>query len=288
MNLREALKKKLTQNEMLKLRAAFDVIGTIAVIEISRELIRKQKVIAETLLSLHKNIRTVAKKEDIHKGRFRTQKVKILLGEKTKETACKENNVRLKLNIEKAYFSPRLSTERKRIMHLVKPGESVLVMFSGIAPYVCVIAKNTKATEVYGIEANPAAHKYALENVMLNKIKNAKLFLGDVRKIVPKLNKKFDRILMPLPKQASDFLNTALDAAKKGTVVHFYDFEHETEFKLGEQKIVSACRKAKKKCKIIGTFKCGQHAPRIYRICIDFKVLYNSTTQGKFPLDTGH
>ncbi len=272
MNLREALKKKLTLSEMQNLKAAFDVIGTIAVVEVPRELVKKQKVIAETLLGLHKNLMTVVKKAGVHKGKFRTQKVRMLAGEKTKETICKENNACFKLNIEKAYFSPRLSTERKRIMELVKPGESVLVMFSGIAPYVCVIAKNTKASEVYGVEANPAAHKYALENVMLNKIKNAKLFLGDVRKVVPKLNKKFDRILMPLPKQASDFLDCALAAAKKGAVVHFYDFEHETEFDKGKEKIVGACKKAGKQCKIIGTFKCGQHAPRIYRICIDFKV----------------
>jgi hypothetical protein len=39
-----------------------------------------------------------------------------------------------------------LSTERKRISELVKPGEKVLVMFSGAAPYVCVIAKKTNRT----------------------------------------------------------------------------------------------------------------------------------------------
>ena len=48
-----------------------------------------------------------------------------------------------------------------------KPGEKVLVMFSGCAPYPVVIGRNTKAKEIYGIELNPLAHKFAEENVMI-------------------------------------------------------------------------------------------------------------------------
>ncbi|MBD3313879.1 class I SAM-dependent methyltransferase family protein, partial [Candidatus Woesearchaeota archaeon] len=195
MKLREALKEDLTEEELSKLKASFDVIGSIAIIDVPEELESKEKLIAQTLLDMHKNIDTVAKKAGIHKGEFRTQKLKIIAGKRSKETEAKENNVRLKLHAENVYFSPRLSTERKRIAELVKTGESVLVMFSGCAPYVCVIAKNSEAKEVYGVEINPAGHEYGLENLRINKIDNAKLFNGDVRDAVPKLKKKFDRIL---------------------------------------------------------------------------------------------
>ena len=229
MRLREALKDKLNEKELSILKTGFDTIGSIAIIEIPPELVKKEKAIANELIGIHKNIVTVAKKVGIHSGEFRLQKLKVIAGKKTKETEYKENNVRLLLNVEKVYFSPRLSTERKRIMEKVKPGETVLVMFSGCGPYVCVIAKNTKAKEVYGVEINPIAHEYAEKNLLLNKIRNARLFLGDVRKIIPKLKKKFDRILMPLPKGAENFLDVALRAGKKGTIIHFYDFEHEND-----------------------------------------------------------
>ena len=81
-----------------------------------------------------------------------------LAGFDTKETIHKENNVRLKLNVEEVYYSARYSTERKRIMQLVKPGEDILIMFSGAAPFVCVLSKNTKAKEIIGIELNPIGH----------------------------------------------------------------------------------------------------------------------------------
>jgi tRNA (guanine37-N1)-methyltransferase len=271
--LKEALKGKLTEKQLLLLVKSFDVIGSIAIIEIPKELEKKEKLIAETLLNLHKNILTVAKKVGIHKGVFRTQNLKIIAGEKKKESEYKENNVRLKLNAEKVYFSPRLGTERKRVMEQVKKGENVLVMFSGCAPYVCVIAKNTKAKEIVGVEINPTAHKYAEENLKLNKISNARLYLGDVRDIVPKLKEKFDRIAMPLPKGGEDFIDIAIGAAKKGAIIHFYDFLHADSFGLAKEKVKSACKKAKKKCKISKTVKCGQFGPRIFRICVDFKVM---------------
>jgi tRNA (guanine37-N1)-methyltransferase len=271
-SLKEALEAKLTKTQLEHLKRAYDVVGSIAILEIPKELLKKQKVIAEAVLGLHKNVKTVVKKAGIHSGKYRTQKMKILAGEKTKVTEYKENKVRLRLDVEKVYFSPRLSTERLRIANLVKKGESVLVMFSGCAPYPCVLAKNSEPKEIYGIEINPAGHKFAEENVRLNKISNVKLFKGDVRKVVPKLGKTFDRILMPLPKSAEDFLDVALSAANKGTIIHFYDFLHRDEFQKAVAKIEKACKKAKKKCKVLAITKCGQHAPRVFRICVDFLV----------------
>ncbi|MCX8147126.1 MAG: 50S ribosomal protein L11 methyltransferase, partial [Candidatus Woesearchaeota archaeon] len=229
MKLKELLKEKLTEKEISLLRASYDTVGSIAIMEIPKELEKKEKIIANAIMQLNKNIKTVAKKSGVHEGKLRTRKVKIIAGEKTKETEYKENGVRLKFDIEKVYFSPRLSTERKRIAGLVKRGESVLVMFSGCGPYICVIAKNSKAKEVYGVEINPIGHKYAEENVRINKISNAKLFLGDVREIVPRLSKKFDRIVMPLPRGAENFLDVALNAIKKNGTIHFYDFEEEKD-----------------------------------------------------------
>ena len=88
-----------------------------------------------------------------------------------------------------------------------------------------------------------------------------------------KPTKKFDRIIIPLPKSAEDYLDLALTKAKKGTVIHFYDFLNEKEFDLAKQKVEKACKKAKKKFKILNLVKCGQFAPKTYRVCLDFKIL---------------
>ncbi|HII14765.1 MAG TPA: class I SAM-dependent methyltransferase family protein [Nanoarchaeota archaeon] len=268
-NLAEALQGKLTPKELVLAPRAFDVLGDIAIIEVDKRLAKKEKAIARVLLDLNKYLKVVAKKAGVHSGVYRTQKLKILAGEKRKETTCRENNVLLNLNAETCYFSPRLSTERLRVAKLVKEGESVLVMFSGVAPYPCVIAKNSAAKEVYGVEINPDAHKYALENIKLNKLLNVRVFCGDVRKIVPELGMKFDRIVMPLPKSAADFLDVAKAAAKQGAVVHIYEILNTDDFPAETMKRVKA---QFPNAVMLDAVKCGAYGPGIIRGCVDFRV----------------
>lgn len=272
-DLKTKILAKLTKKEQEHLKTSFDHVGTIAILEIDHAIEKKEKIIAQALLEMFPSIKTVLKKAGSHEGTFRTQKMELLAGIDTRETCHKESGTRLWLDVEQVYFSPRLSTERKRIFEQVKKGESILVMFSGCAPYPCVIAKHTSAKEIIGVELNSIGHQYGLKNVAANKLKNITLYEGDVRVVVPKLNKTFDRILMPLPKSAEEFLDVALAASHKGTIIHCYDFLHEDHFEDAIRKIENACEIAGKKCKILGVFKCGQHSPRTFRICVDFKIL---------------
>lgn len=270
---KESLQNILTKKELQLLGTSFDVVGNILVLELPKRLEKKEKHIAKAFLNL-KNIHTVVKKASPHKGKLRIQKYKILAGKRKKETIHRENNALIKLNIDQTYFSPRLATERLRIAKQIKKGEEVLVMFSGCAPYILVIAKNAKPKTIYGIEINKKAHAYALESIKLNKINNVSLLQGDVRKVMPKLKKKFDRILMPLPKTGEDFLDLAFNVSKKGTIIHFYDFSKQEVFPQHSiNKIKKICKKLNKKFEVLKSVKCGQYAPREFRVCIDFKVM---------------
>ncbi|MBI2657076.1 class I SAM-dependent methyltransferase family protein [Candidatus Woesearchaeota archaeon] len=271
-NLKYYLKTKLSAKELQLVPTSFDVVGDILIFsEFPRELVKKEKLIGSLILENYHHIKTILKKTKKYSGKFRTAKLKVIAGEKRKVTTHKENNVFIELDVEKVYFSARMASERKRVASLVKPNESVLAMFSGSGAYPLVIAKNTKCREVYGVEINPAAHRYALENVKKNKLENKiKLFLGDADKIVPRLKKRFDRVLMPLPKGGEKFLGLALRNLKSRGTIHFYTFEHEDEIYKAEGKAWNACKKAGKRCKILETVKCGQYSPRFYRVCVDF------------------
>ncbi len=271
--LKDTLTKKLNKKELSLLKTSYDVVGDIAIIEIPEGLEKKEKIIGESIINHHKNIKVVCKKSGIHSGRFRIQKLKIIAGEKRKETIYRENNVQIKLNPEEVYFSVRLSTERKRIANLVKKNENVLVMFSGVAPYPIVIAKNSNASHICGVELNKKAHKYAIENIKLNKIKNVELFQGDVRKIVPKLYKVFDRIIMPLPKGSENYLDVALKTVRKGTMIHLYIFLQEKDIPQIREKIKEICKINTKTIKIIDIVKCGQYSPFTFRVCFDIRIM---------------
>ncbi len=270
MRLKDALKGKLTESELALLRG-FDVVGDIAIMEVPRELAKKEKIIAQTLLKLLPYIKVVVKKKGGHTGVYRKQPVQIISGQKRKTTMHKEHGLTFALNVETCYFSPRLSTERLRIAQQVKAGEQVLVLFSGVAPYVLVIAKHSKAARVYGVEANPAAHRYAAQNVQLNKLGHKVVVMkGDAKKAIPKM--RFDRIVMPWPQRADAFLDVALKAIKKGGTIHYYDFQPEGDFSEAKQLVLNACKKAAKRCTILRTVECGQVGVRVYRVCVDVKV----------------
>ncbi len=276
--LKENLTAHLSSEELHIVKTAHDVIGSIAIIEIPKDIEPHEHMIAQTLLESNPQIKTVLKKAAIHDGTFRTQKMTYLAGVDTKESIYKENGVRLTLNVEEVYFSVRLSTERKRIAEQVGHGEEILVMFSGAAPYPVVLSKQTSAKSILGIEINPAGHRYGEENVRLNKCKNVSLICGDVHTVIPQLLKenpglRFDRIVMPLPKTADEFLTDALSVAKQGTFIHFYDFLPESDFDEAKKKIAEACTHAGVSYRILRVVKCGQHAPHVFRICVDFILL---------------
>ncbi|MDO8510702.1 MAG: class I SAM-dependent methyltransferase family protein [Nanoarchaeota archaeon] len=270
----ELLKGKLTAKELELLPRTQELVGEILILEIPDELKKKEKIIAEAYLKANKHIFTVVKKSDIHTGQFRTRKVTVLAGKKTKETVHHENGIELKLHLERTYFSARSGSERLRIAQLTKSGEEVLVMFSGAAPYPLVIAKNSEARHVYGIELNPEAHTYALENVLLNNLQDRVTILhGDVKRKIPPLKKRFDRVVMPLPKTGEQFLDLALLKAKKGAFIHLYSFLDETEIDAYAKKVKEICNKLGYSVKVLDKVKCGQFSPGVFRVCLDMKVL---------------
>src|SRR3989338_1263355 len=116
----EILKEKIPKKLLSLLPKAFDSIGDIIIFELKEELEPYEKEIAQAYLTCYKNTKVVAKKACIYKGVFRAHKISILAGEKRKETTHTENKIKLKLNVEEVYFSPRTANERMRIAEEIK------------------------------------------------------------------------------------------------------------------------------------------------------------------------
>lgn len=267
-SIKEALVDKLTPKEASALPRSFDVIGDIAILELSDDLESKKKVIGDALLKTLKSIRVVAAKRTPVDTEYRLRRLEIIAGENRKETIHKEYGCIYKLNVESTYFSPRLGSERMRVVSQIKEGERVLVMFAGVGPYPILAAKKAKPKEVYAIELNPEAYRYLQENIRINKV-DVKPILGDAKTEAKKLG-KFDRIIMPLPKGAVDFLDPALNALNPLGIIHFYDFSSsENESK---KKVTELCERLGYRINVINAVKCGSYAPDTFRICVDFQV----------------
>ena len=247
--------------------ASYDVIGNIAVLKFDGEKQKEKKKIALNLLK-QKNIKTLLEKLEKVKGRLRTYKTKYLAGIKTKETIHKESGCRFKLDVEKCYFSPRLSNERLEIASKINKKDKVLVMFAGVAPYSIVIAKKTKA-RVVSVELGKKCCKYAKENTKLNKLNNIEILQKDVKKL--RLKEKFDVIVMPRPQLRDSFLKEAFKFAKKSCRIFYYDFG--TEIGKILERVYRESRKAGKKIEVLKVKRAGDIAPFKYRWRVEFKVV---------------
>jgi tRNA (guanine37-N1)-methyltransferase len=274
------LKKEVEAfSELEKLKderpSSFDIIGHIAIIEVPERLKRKKKIIAKVIMELNKHIKTVLEKASERKGVYRIRKYRFLAGEKNFETIHKEYGCVFKLDPTKVYFSPRELTERQRIASQVKENEVVMVMFAGVGPYAIQIAKKQpKVKEVIAIEINPVAVKYAKENVLLNKVQDkVKVIEGDVREKCKDFYGKCDRVVMPLPKGAEDFLDIAVKCLKNKGYIHFYNWGTEPNIFENAEKIVQEkLGNLGVKYKIINKRKVLPYAPRKWKICLDIYV----------------
>ncbi len=275
-NLREVLRGKLSKRELGYLVKSFDSVGNIAVIEIPPELEKKEKVVGEALLSVNPRFETVCKISGAHKGSFRIQPVKVIAGKRNKTALYIESGCRMKVDLGKVFFSPRLSHERERISKLIKKGEVVGAFFAGVGPFPLVFAKNSPMEKAIAIELNPHAVKLMRENIALNKAQEkVEPVLGDVNKLAStKFRGKFDRAVMPLPKDAGGFLEaTMLSIKPSGGVIHFYQFSPTDDpFSGPLKRIRETASKLGLKTRVLRKKMVRSFSAQTIQVVVDFRV----------------
>jgi tRNA (guanine37-N1)-methyltransferase len=225
--LAEVLQKRLPSHLLANVPRALDIIGDITIIEIPPELKAHERLIGEAVLGTHKNIRTVLAKASAVTGTYRLRQFNVITGENRTTTVYKEHGCKYQVDIAKAYFSPRLSHEHKRVASLVQKGETVVDLFAGVGPFSVLIAKTVKDVKAYAVDLNPEAIGLLERNARLNRVENRVFPIrGDARQIVEnKLTEVADRVIMNLPERAIEFVDAACRAVKPaGGVIHFYGF----------------------------------------------------------------
>ena len=275
--LKRVLQDIISEEENKQLISAFDQIGDIIIVRIPDSLISKKQIIGKTLLEQVSTANSVFYQSSPIEGDFRTRQLEIIAGEDKTQTEYKENGCRFIVDVEKAFFSPRLSTERERIAGLVKDKEIVINMFGGVGMFSLLAAKNTACT-VYNIDLNPVAAHLCKENVQINKLKGDVISLnGDATKIInEQLVGKADRVLMLLPERSDEFLESALNGLKNKGIIHYYSHMHadkkQDAAKLSEEHFMSV---NKTNAEIITSRNVRPVGPRFYQTVVDVEITKN-------------
>jgi tRNA (guanine37-N1)-methyltransferase len=277
-DLKSNLRGRLSPELITYVPSSFDVLGSkghsIAIIEIPKEIEEYEIVIADTLMQIHRNVKSVLAKKSERFGEHRLRDYRLILGNPNTEIIHKESGCIFKLDPRVTYFSARESSERERICNQIKSPEEVLVLFSGVGPFPICIAKHKKDTKCTAIELNPDAHQYCLENIILNKVQGrVTALLGDVREICPTLNMQFDRVLTPLPKGAHHFLDMTIPMVRSDGVLHFYHWAPDDDpYSAAFKFVVDAADEFGRVCEFLGGFRVAKYSPGIRKVRIDVRI----------------
>ena len=187
------------------------------------------------------------------------------------ETVHREYGHEFLLDLAAAYFSPRLATERHRVVEQVEPGEQLFDMFAGVGPFA-IPAASAGAT-VVACDLNGAAVSLLRENVERNDVTDRITTLeGDVREAAADYHGWADRLIMNLPHSADDFLETAVALAGDECVIHYYDIQHEDDpFGAGVAAIRSAAEPAYE-VHVEAEHVVRSYAPHEVNVCLDIRL----------------
>jgi tRNA (guanine37-N1)-methyltransferase len=277
--LRKVLSEFLSPDELVHISNSYDILGNIAILRITSASRKHDQLIADAVMNVHKNVKTVlAQTSSVH-GDFRLRKLEYIAGENKNTTIHKESGCLFSVNVGECYFSPRLLCERMRIAKQVGKGEIIVNMFAGVGCFSIVIAKHSDAEKLYSIDINPTAVQNMQENIRLNGVYEKVIpIFGDAKEVIKKrLCRVADRVLMPLPKKAFEYLPYALLALQNaGGWIHYYDFEYA---KTNEDPVVKVKSKVAKKLGSLGVafeILFGRvvrtTGPNWYQIVLDIKI----------------
>jgi tRNA (guanine37-N1)-methyltransferase len=139
-----------------ELPRSFDVVGDIVLVRVPKSLEARRKEIGAALLSFVPGARVVGADRGVH-GPERRREVEAIAGHGPWRTRHRENGIDFEVDLERAYFSPRLAREHERVAEEVVRGDRVYDLCCGVGPFSVTIARDGRAREITAVDANPAA-----------------------------------------------------------------------------------------------------------------------------------
>lgn len=254
--------------DILGWKPTYERLGDIVILD--EDDPERAREAAEAVMASDVRAATVVNRASKVKGERRVREWDVLAGDGT-ETLHREYGTEFLVDIADVYFSPRLATERHRVVEAVQSDERFFDMFAGVGPFVIPAAK--RGATCVGVDVNPAAVAYLRENAARNGVTDRVTAIeGDVRE-VQGYDGWADRIVMNLPHSADEFLDTAVRLAGETCTLHYYDIQSdEDSFEPGERAIRAAAGD-EYTVEVTNERIVRSYAPHELNVCLDIRLV---------------
>jgi len=212
-----------------ELPRAFDVVGDIVLIRLPESLDPHAPEIGQALLEFVPSARLVGRDRGVH-GADRVRTIERLAGAGGWRTRHRENGIEFDVDVERAYFSPRLAREHERVASDVGDGDEVYDLCCGVGPFALMIARAARATRVTAVDANPAAiellrataGRYAFGARIDSVEARIEEFLPSARPV--------SRVILNLPHEGIKYASLVVRAVAPEGRLYYYEITPRAEF----------------------------------------------------------
>jgi len=201
---------------------SFDVVGDIVLIRLPDAVESRGPEIGEALLRFVPGARLVGRDRGVQ-GSERRRLVERLAGSGPWTTRHRENGIELEVDLEGAYFSPRLAREHARIAAEVRDGDRVYDLCCGVGPFAVTIARDGRAAEIVAVDANPRAVDRLRATLARHPYRSKVEVVEDrvERFLVSKT--PFERVVFNLPHEGIKYLPSVGNAVSRAGRLFFYE-----------------------------------------------------------------
>jgi len=261
MGLPEDLEGHLPETLRRLVPRRYDVVGDIAILSLPDELRACGPLIAGVITTKRKHIRSVLNKVTMVGGEKRLASFEVLAGHST-VTKHREFGIPYRLDLARVFFNPCLAAERNRVAMQGVAGETVLVPFAGIGPFVLPLAR--RGMTVVAVEKNIDAVHWLRENVRGNNAEDrVDIIEGDARHMALYGDRIYDRAVIPAPYGMDSILSVVIPLVRAGGIIHFYTFKKDREI----ADLISSFMTGG--LETVYWHRCGSVAPGVYRVVFD-------------------
>ncbi|MBP1921559.1 tRNA (guanine37-N1)-methyltransferase [Halorubrum alkaliphilum] len=257
-----------TPADLLGYEPSLERLGDIVIIDEDDD--GRAREIADAVMASDLPCATVLNRASPIEGDLRVRQWDVLAGNGT-ETVHREYGHEFVLDVAEVYFSPRLATERHRVIEQVAAGESVVDMFAGVGPYAIPMA--ARGADVVACDLNGTAIEYLRENAERNGTSDrVTAIAGDVRETTGEYAGSADRLVMNLPHSADEFLDTAVTLAGEDGLIHYYDIQHEDDPFGPGARAIRAAAGDDYDVTVETERVVRSYAPHEYNVCLDVRL----------------
>ncbi|MHB1435250.1 MAG: class I SAM-dependent methyltransferase [Thermoplasmata archaeon] len=206
----------------LPLPRSFDIIGDIVIVRIPDDCPIDSGRIGEALLAFVPGARLVGADRGVH-GPDRIRVLDRLAGSGAWATVHSEHGLRLHVDLERAYFSPRLAHEHHRVASEVRPGEVVFDLCCGVGPFAAHIARDRRASRIVAVDSNPDAIELLKRS--LAALPAATPVEARTERVEEFLagTELADRAILNLPHEGIKYLGPLMGRVARGGTIHYYE-----------------------------------------------------------------